>query len=283
MTVMSATEKQIEANRANAQHSTGPVTGEGKAASSRNALSHGLTAKDLFVPAGEEGDFEALKEGLFQDLSPDSLAETLLANHVVSASWKLLRCDRSEAELASRTSQPGLDPLLDPTLESTVRTIERARTQAAKLLHQSLAELRRVQTEHHYRLAAMPEDEGYITDCLGLSDWQIIRTRLKKERNLDAANEAREARAQADAAWVSIDASMARHVEELKKANQLQAAQPPAKAATPNAKTNPPVVVRREFHPLVGIEQTNPLAIRPELRGTNKFEQTNPLVTTLRR
>ena len=40
-----ASEKQIEANRANAQHSTGPKTPAGKAISRLNALKHGLTAE----------------------------------------------------------------------------------------------------------------------------------------------------------------------------------------------------------------------------------------------
>jgi hypothetical protein len=39
-----ATPAQIEANRRNARKSTGPKTAAGKAASSRNALTHGLTA-----------------------------------------------------------------------------------------------------------------------------------------------------------------------------------------------------------------------------------------------
>ncbi len=39
-------EEKLAANRANAQHSTGPVTDAGKAISSRNAVSHGLTAKN---------------------------------------------------------------------------------------------------------------------------------------------------------------------------------------------------------------------------------------------
>jgi hypothetical protein len=38
------TEAQINANRENAQKSTGPRTAEGKAASSRNGLKHGLRA-----------------------------------------------------------------------------------------------------------------------------------------------------------------------------------------------------------------------------------------------
>jgi hypothetical protein len=44
------TEKQIAANRANAQESTGPRTAVGKAASSANALKSGIYAKFLLIP-----------------------------------------------------------------------------------------------------------------------------------------------------------------------------------------------------------------------------------------
>jgi len=37
--------KQIEANRRNARHSTGPITEEGKLRSRRNAVRNGLTAE----------------------------------------------------------------------------------------------------------------------------------------------------------------------------------------------------------------------------------------------
>jgi hypothetical protein len=39
-------DRQIEANRRNAKFSTGPRTKQGKAASSRNALRHGLSQRD---------------------------------------------------------------------------------------------------------------------------------------------------------------------------------------------------------------------------------------------
>jgi hypothetical protein len=45
--------KQIEANRSNARNGTGPRTAEGKARSSRNALTQGLTAQEIVIP-GED-------------------------------------------------------------------------------------------------------------------------------------------------------------------------------------------------------------------------------------
>jgi hypothetical protein len=117
----------------------------------------------------------------------------LVYNHVLSAAWRLLRCDRAESDLAARSAEAGLDPLLDPACHGTLHVIERARAQASKQFKNSMAELRRIQTEDEYRAAAMPEDEGYMTTCLGLGDWQIIRARLKKETLMDdkiAANAA---------------------------------------------------------------------------------------------
>src|SRR5690242_18812739 len=50
-----ATPRQVEANRRNAQLSTGPVTEEGKARSRSNALKHGLAAETLLMPGDESG------------------------------------------------------------------------------------------------------------------------------------------------------------------------------------------------------------------------------------
>ena len=46
---MATSAKQIAANRRNAKKSTGPRSPEGKAVSSRNAISHGLHACDIIL------------------------------------------------------------------------------------------------------------------------------------------------------------------------------------------------------------------------------------------
>jgi hypothetical protein len=56
-----ATDRQIAANRLNAQKSTGPKTPEGRATVRLNSLTHGLTAKTLVLPGESEEDFEELE------------------------------------------------------------------------------------------------------------------------------------------------------------------------------------------------------------------------------
>src|SRR5262245_24482140 len=53
--------KQIEANRSNALNGKGPRTAEGKARSSRNALTHGLTAQEIVIPGEDVAAYVAAK------------------------------------------------------------------------------------------------------------------------------------------------------------------------------------------------------------------------------
>ena len=67
-----ATFRQINANRHNAQKSTGPLTEEGKDASRRNALKHGLTETELL----READRLAVDKRLVQWRANDWLDTT---------------------------------------------------------------------------------------------------------------------------------------------------------------------------------------------------------------
>ena len=89
-------EKQIAANRANAQKSTGPKTASGKQQSARNALKHGLLSKDLLLFDESKEDYEQLLNGLIESHQPANLSEALLVEKMAIALWKMRRLNAVE-------------------------------------------------------------------------------------------------------------------------------------------------------------------------------------------
>jgi hypothetical protein len=93
-------EKQMQANAQNAQLSTGPVTPDGKAVVSRNALKHGIFAEDLVINAGDgredEMEYHELLDELTKDLAPVGRMETLLVEKIAVNYWRLRRLVRFE-------------------------------------------------------------------------------------------------------------------------------------------------------------------------------------------
>ena len=85
---------QAEANRRNAQHSTGPRTPEGKAASSQNHFKHGLYSKQLIIAGENSADLDALKADLIAEHKPATTTEALLSNplgiFVTDVNWTSL-------------------------------------------------------------------------------------------------------------------------------------------------------------------------------------------------
>ena len=91
------------ASRRNGAKSRGPVTPEGKARASRNALKHGLCAEHFVVVEGESAEaFAAFEAALMGDLAPKGALQTLLAGRIARAAWRLERAERIEAELFAR-------------------------------------------------------------------------------------------------------------------------------------------------------------------------------------
>lgn len=91
-----ATRKQIEANRLNAQKSTGPKTPEGKRRSAMNALKHGLRSKLVVIPGEDPRDYETLRDRVIDDLQPDGAVQEILARQLIDDEWRLLRIKRLE-------------------------------------------------------------------------------------------------------------------------------------------------------------------------------------------
>ncbi len=98
-----ASHKQNRANRRNALASTGPRTLAGKRKVSRNALKHGLLAKDLVIPGESRAAWEAFRDDLLADLAPQRPLEGLLADRLVASAWRLRRAVRYEKEIIERS------------------------------------------------------------------------------------------------------------------------------------------------------------------------------------
>lgn len=102
--------RKREANRKNAQRSTGPRTAEGKAVSALNATHHGLLVVSPVVEALERAEeWEALRGGLVAALRPADALEDLLASRVALAAWRLGRVARYEREAVALLQEEALD------------------------------------------------------------------------------------------------------------------------------------------------------------------------------
>ena len=144
--------RKIEANRENAQKSTGPKTAQGKYNSSRNATKHRLLSKELVIPDGEgkesREEFEQLLEELIEDFQPQNRAELSLVEFIAICDWRYRRTLRAEAgeiingfvdesrvafnSVLSHRSIPGTDAVSKILRYQT--TIHRQKMQALQML-----------------------------------------------------------------------------------------------------------------------------------------------------
>lgn len=108
-----ATEAQIQANRLNAQKSTGPRTAEGKAVVAQNAIRHGLWARQAVVM----GEFESCRDEMLAELAPEGPMESALAQRAVGLAWRLRRANGSRTR-PSTPSVPRIPPARSPALRS---------------------------------------------------------------------------------------------------------------------------------------------------------------------
>ncbi len=144
-------EEKLAANRANAQHSTGPVTDAGKAVSSRNAVTHGLTAKNI-VPRteNEKIEFRTIYESAYTEYKPAGLTETFLVDRIVYSRCNLARVTRLLGELETGT----LDDVRDPERAKPIARLNRYYAMHERSLYRALRELKAEQTNRGMKQGA---------------------------------------------------------------------------------------------------------------------------------
>ena len=88
------TAAKLAANRANAQHSTGP---QNTRRTRFNGVQHGLTGKQTVIPGESQEEYDKFHAEFLRDLNPQSAIERMLAERTIAAAWRLQRFQRMEA------------------------------------------------------------------------------------------------------------------------------------------------------------------------------------------
>ncbi len=190
----------VSQNRANAQHSTGPRTPEGKAASSQNAFKHGLSIQRHAVLRGEDPALYAqLLAELREIYEPRSRREDLAVEDIAQCRWALARFDEAEAVCLQKLTDYSNDPVAFEG-EDPINTAESLGHAATVLTDFDDKDRRYVEPDTHY--PAFDKIHRYRTY------WERKHTRALTE--FDRAQRAR----RADAAELRAEAARLRAEEQ---------------------------------------------------------------------
>jgi hypothetical protein len=155
---------RAEASRLNGAKSCGPKTADGKARSAQNALKHGLRAqKHVVLPGESAAEFAALEAALMEELAPEGALQSVLAQRVVAATWRLARAEQLEAQLFAENHLTGrsfgLALIRDCNGARAFDTLLRYRGGTLAELWRALRTLKALQAEQAARLepAVAPE------------------------------------------------------------------------------------------------------------------------------
>ena len=96
---MVISEKQQQANRQNAQKSTGPKTPEGREAVRFNALTYGLRTRETILERENAREYSELWDGLDAEWQPQTRTERIYLETMVTSQWLLKRIAESEQQI----------------------------------------------------------------------------------------------------------------------------------------------------------------------------------------
>ncbi|QIQ87815.1 hypothetical protein [Erythrobacter sp.] len=99
MSLTMTSDRQKEANRRNAQRSTGPKTPEGRLVSSRNATRHGVLSQKAVAFPEDEELFSSLLDDLMEEHVPVTRTEKALVERLAVLFWRERRLAQSESHI----------------------------------------------------------------------------------------------------------------------------------------------------------------------------------------
>jgi hypothetical protein len=165
------TQKQLAANRINAQKSTGPRSPEGKARSSMNALKTGIDANSLIIQHESAGRLEALADEYHDRFHPTTPEQRMLVDTLVDSEWLLRRFRRVEAQLWQQGFPNVTDAIFDVNLAVAFRKtcdefsrLQRRIDMTHRHYRNALQELERLQAQEAEEIAEEAEETAPAPD-----------------------------------------------------------------------------------------------------------------------
>jgi hypothetical protein len=174
-----ATEKQFEANRLNAQKSTGPKTPEGRAAVRLNGVTHGLTAETIVLKGESQADFTNLLNSLEAEHDPVTPTEEALVVQLAMATWRLRRLyhveggfysfkmkDTVDSKNSRKLDDAGHMGLIADWNNKTLDMFSRQEARLERSFYRALHELQRLHKERESNLASVSQETlvGQVPD-----------------------------------------------------------------------------------------------------------------------
>ncbi len=140
-----ATDKQIQANRENAQLSTGPTTEAGKEAVAQNRTQHGLTGNFIFLSKDDREEFNEMRRNLVADLTVTSPTEFELIDRMAESLWRSRRAVELQDECMDTLAFK--DESLHPETRKNLELYLRYQASHDRAYQRYAAELRKLQAD----------------------------------------------------------------------------------------------------------------------------------------
>ncbi len=142
-----STAAQMAANQANAQHSTGPKTPQGRAAIAQNNFRHGFTGAFRILPGEKQAEFDMLLLSFRNQHQPSTEFEGTLVEKMAQHFWLAQRalslqdtCNRATVE-SSDNSTGSAAPVLYKNAQNQLALYLRYQTTHDRAFHRALNQL----------------------------------------------------------------------------------------------------------------------------------------------
>jgi hypothetical protein len=143
-------QKQIDANRRNAQKSTGPKTKEGKAKSSMNSIKYGIYSDKFLIKGEKKEDFDEYSNDFINWLNPSNPILLDMALQIIASGWFAKRymivestiintkpVEEKKESIENKKSQPIVISWLDsPELEEKYEAFDEYKKNAPENLQE---------------------------------------------------------------------------------------------------------------------------------------------------